>query len=320
MSSLNYSLIFGVTGQDGSLMASSLLKSSKGVIGVSRSTVPNLNNLNSLKISDDIKIVSCDLANLESTINLINRFKPHEIYNLSAQSSVGLSFSKPVETYKSIINGTTNLLEACRILQYEGNIFFAGSSEIFGDTSIPANVNSKIKAHSPYGIAKQISFELVKFYRTIYSLNCKTGILFNHESPLRSDNFITQKIIRSALKARKNKTYKINIGNIDIFRDWGWAEEYISAMQLINNSPKLNDHVICTGVSTSLENFISKVFSKLDLIWQDHIVIDKKLFRPNDIKYSLGDIDPLYKELKWKAKVTLDQIIDNLIVAKSKII
>ncbi len=306
-------LILGCTGQDGSFLCKSLLEKGHKVIGLSRKLKNKIKNHIELGIEKDLEINEGDIKNFKTIEELISKYQPQRIFNLAAQSSVGKSISEPIDTMQSIVDGTLNLLEVSRQLNYTGKIFFAGSSEIFGNTKNKANIDHQQKPKSPYGIGKQASFNLVKFYRKIHNLKCITGILFNHESYLRNENFVTQKIIKGAKKIKNKQINKIKLGNINIYRDWGWAPEYVEAMQLITNSNDLKDHVICSGVAYSLKTFIEKVFILYDLNWEEHIEIDKSLFRPCDIEQSLGDPEPLFKDLGWQAKEDINSIINKLI-------
>lgn len=316
MAPLKKALVIGSSGQDGSLLCFSLLKKNYCVIGTSRNLGKKAENYHSLGIEKDLEIKYCDLSNFKNLREIIVAENPDEIYNLAAQSSVGKSFRQPAETIESIVNGTLNLLEACKQIDYEGKLFFAGSSEIFGNTKVAANINHPQKPNSPYAIAKQTSLNLVKIYREIHNIKCNTGILFNHESPLRENKFVTQKIITGAIRCSKEKNYKLELGNLEISRDWGWAEEYVEAMQLITQSNTTKDHIICTGELTKLIDFISITFKKLNLNYNDHIIINRKNIRNADITQSFGDPEPFYNEFRWKAKLKIDEIIEKLIEDK----
>ena len=306
-------IVLGCSGQDGSLISASLLKKGEKVIGLMRSKKDVIKNHIKLGIDKDIEIREGDI-NSSSTIQyLIEHYQPDSIFNLAAQSSVGKSFSHPTETFESIINGTLNILEIARKTNYKGKIFFAGSSEMFGSTEEAATVEHQQKPMSPYGIAKQTTFNIVKLYREIHKINCVTGILFNHESHLRNDNFVIPKIIKSASYIKKNNSKnKIKFGDISIVRDWGWAPEYVEAIQLITNAKKLNDHVICTGQANSLQIFISKVFATFNMNWEEHVEIDQDLFRTQEIAKSFGNPDCLFNELGWKTKEDINSIIKKL--------
>ena len=273
-------------------------------------------NLKKINIDREIEIIELSLNNQEFLKNIIEVQMPHEIYHLSAQSSVGKSFLKTNETFDSIISSTINILEACRAINLEQRCFFAGSSEIFGNTKKAATINTSKDLKSPYAIGKDFCLNLVKFYRENYNINCVTGILFNHESPLRNENYVTHKIITGAVKSSLDKNHKIQLGNINISRDWGWAEEYIEAIQLIVREKKQNDHIICTGKLTSLIDFINMAYSMMNLNWEDHVLIDDSLKRKNDISISFGNPNELEKSLNWKAKINIEEIIQKLLKTK----
>ena len=306
-------LVLGCHGQDGSLLCQSLLKKGYKVTGLARSIHKGRSNLEKLGIDKKINLVIGNIENIKVVENLVLESNPCEIYNLAAQSSVGKSFLEPISTFKSIVRGTLNILEVARKYKFEGRIFFAGSSEIFGDTITPANLSYPQEPKSPYAIAKQSSLNLVKNYRDYYNINCCTGILFNHESELRSKNFVTQKIIKAAKNISSNKMEKLELGNINIIRDWGWANEYVEAMQIINNTKDIRDQIICTGEGHSLQEYISKVFTYFNMNWQNHTIINKQLYRPADIEISVGDPKELYESLGWKANVKFDLLIEKMI-------
>lgn len=310
-------LVFGSRGQDGSLLTKSLVSKNYKVIGLVRGQKKPSKIHRKLGIEKDIIEFEGDITDFKKIDTLINKYQPQEIYNLAAQSSVGKSFAAPKETIESIVQGTINILEIAKNLNFEGRMFFAGSSEVFGETKIAADINHKQNPRSPYAIAKQTSFNLVKLYREMYDLKCLTGVLFNHESPYRSDQFVTKKIIEGALKSCKDKSHKISLGNIDIGRDWGWAEEYMEAIQLINNSHKVKDQLICTGTLTTLERFIEITFSKLGLNWKNHIKTNKNLFRKSDILMSYGNPIQLKTDLGWEPVIQIEEIIERLIVSNT---
>jgi GDPmannose 4,6-dehydratase len=311
-------LIFGCAGQDGSLLSKSLIKKGYIVFGANRNKNKSLVNHAKLGIEKKVNLVNLDIRSKDDVINTIKDIKPQEIYNLAAQSSVGLSFSKPSETLETNILGTLNILEALRITEYQGRAFFAGSSEVFGESIEAISLESKFNPQSPYAISKLAAQNLVKAYRDAYKLKVMTGILFNHESPLRNENFVTKKIIKGAIRSSKDENYKINLGNINIIRDWGWAEEYVEAMQIITRSKIISDQIICTGKNLSLKDFIDKVYKKFNLNWKECININEQLCRVNEVKISFGDPSGLLQQNNWKAKVDIDQIIIKLIEDQQK--
>lgn len=306
-------IVFGCTGQDGALLSRSLLKQGMRVVGVSRSSNPNLDTHRRLSIDGEIEITTADISDFREILELLGRHQPAEIYNLAAQSSVGLSFLQPVDTFNSIINGTINLLEVARFAAFEGRLYFAGSSEIFGNTDEPANTSSRRNPRSPYAIAKDASFNTVQLYRRAYGLHCVTGILFNHESPYRSPTFVTSKIINGALRCLKDRDHKLALGDLSVARDWGWAEEYVEAMQMILRADDLVDHVICTGRMVTLEYFVDRVFSELGMCWRDRVTLEGSLLRPSEIRYSVGDPEPMALAHGWRAQRDVDHVIQALI-------
>ncbi len=304
-------LIIGVNGQDGAYLAKFLLEKGYEVIGTSRdATVSSFANLTKLGVQARLQIVSMALNDFRSVLEVIKKFTPDEIYNLAGQTSVGLSFEQPVETMESITFGTLNILEAIRFIDSPIHFYNAGSSECFGDTkNLPASESTPFSPRSPYAVAKTAAYGLVNNYRESYGLFACTGILFNHESPLRPKRFVTQKIIQAAWHISKNLDTKLSLGNISIYRDWGWAPEYIEAMWLMLQRERPEDFVIATGKSVSLEYFIEKAFSYHGLSWKNHVLIDSSFLRPSDIEY--GAADPRKAEfiLGWKAKYDVDDVI-----------
>ncbi|WP_187152642.1 GDP-mannose 4,6-dehydratase [Prochlorococcus marinus] len=306
-------LVLGCNGQDGSLISLLLLKKGYRVIGFSRNSDNTRNNILKLGIDKDIDFISGDIRNIELISSIISQNKPNEIYNFAAQSSVGKSFEEPIETTQGIIQGTINILESVKNASLESKIFFAGSSEIFGDTEKGADISTVQNPQNPYGISKQTSFNLVKFYRNVHNLKCMTGVMFNHESRLRPQTFVTQKIIRAAKAIKEKNDLKLKLGNIEIIRDWGCASEYMEAVYLMTNAGQIKDHVICTGKATSLKTFISKVFSAYALNWEEHVEIDENLFRATEIMKNFGNPEQLSRDLGWKAKINIDLLINKMI-------
>ena len=307
-------LICGVGGQDGAYLAQLLLAKGYEVIGTSRdSMVAPFDSLVHLEIRDQIQTVSMAINDFRSVLSTLKRFLPDEVYNLAGQSSVGLSFEQPVETMESISGGTLNLLEAIRFIDYPIRFYNAGSSECFGDTGVlPANELSPFKPRSPYAVAKASSYWIVSNYREAYALFACTGILFNHESPIRPGRFVTQKIVHSASKIAQGHQEKLRLGNIFIERDWGWAPDYVEAMWRMLNATEPDDYVIATGRTVSLEYFTSKVFDHFGLNWRDHVVTDSSLLRPTDIKTGRADPSKANEILNWSYTVDVDGVISRM--------
>lgn len=308
-------LICGVSGQDGAYIAKLLLEKGYDVYGGSRdSLASSFSNLEKLGIKEAVKFVSVNLNDFRSVLHTITNVQPDEIYNLAGQTSVGLSFEQPVETFESIIVGTINLLESIRFCNTNIKLYSAGSSESYGDTNnTVANELTPFRPRSPYGVAKATAVWQVANYREAYNLFACSGILFNHESPLRGNRFVTKKIISTSCRIAAGSKEKLILGNIDIERDWGWAPEYVEAMWLMMQQEVADDFVIATGETRKLEDFISITFSQLGLKWQDHVVIDKSLFRPTDLRSGRADPSKAEKLLRWKAVYRLEDIIEKMI-------
>ena len=309
-------LVIGATGQDGSFLCKSLINQGFQVFGISRKNIQKCSNHKQLGIDNNVIFNQVNLLNINEIKKIIDKIMPVEIYNMAAQSSVGKSFSYPHETFESIVTSTLNLLEACKELNFQGRIIFAGSSEMFGEHHSKIDITSEKKPNNPYGIAKLCSYNLVKMYREIYQLKCVTGILFNHESHLRDKSFVTHKIIESVIKCKKNQEFKIKLGNLNIFRDWGCAEEYMDAMQLINRSVQPKDYIICTGKKMKLEKFVEIAFKEKRLDWKCYVNIDKSIFRPSDTYISYGNPAELKQELNWEATTKGKNLIKKLIRKK----
>ena len=286
-------VVFGCTGQDGSLLSASLLRQGYEVVGVSRSSTPASTTHHALGIAHEIHYVTADLCKFSDVYELLTLHRPDEVYNLAAQSSVGLSFREPSSTFHSIINGTINLLEAVRVSELPLRMFFAGSSEVYGNSQLPITVCACRQPMSPYAIAKDAAFNAVRLYRDTYGIQCVTGVLFNHESPYRSANFVTRKIIDGALRCVVKPGFRLQLGNLQVERDWGWASEFVEAMQLLLRANVLSDQLICTGRMVSLRYFVEQAFARVGLNWQDCVDLQPSLLRPSDIAESVGDPDEM---------------------------
>jgi GDPmannose 4,6-dehydratase len=313
-------LICGISGQDGAYLAQLLLKKGYEVYGSSRDADScKFGNLQKLGIDKDVNFVSIALKDFRSVFQAISNIQPNEVYNLAGQSSVGLSFEQPVETMESISLGTINLLEAIRIVDKNIRFYSAGSSECFGNTQdFPADENSVFRPRSPYAVAKAAAFWSVANYREAHDLFACTGILFNHESPLRSDKFVTKKIVNAAVSIKSGSGLKLKLGNIEIQRDWGWAPEYVNAMWLMLNHSVPDDFVIATGKASRLKDFVDLTFTKLGLDWRQHVEVDEKLFRPTDLQITIGNPSKAKKVLSWESKLGLSQIIGHMITAAER--
>lgn len=304
-------LICGVGGQDGAYLAKLLLEKGYEVIGTSRdATLSRFDALRKLGIFDHVETISMAVNDFRSVLHTVRRHSPDEIYNLAGQSSVGLSFDQPVETMESIAGGTLNLLEALRFVDHQSRFYNAGSSECFGDTgSESATESTPFQPRSPYAVAKSTAHWLVRNYREAYGLYACTGVLFNHESPLRPERFVTQKIVRTAARIASGKSERLKLGNIKVERDWGWAPDYVDAMWRMLNTSCAEDFVIATGRTVSLEYFIRKVFSYFNLDFERHLEVDDMLFRPTDIPTGKANPDKARMKLGWSHTLDVDGVI-----------
>ena len=311
-------LICGISGQDGAYLAELLLGKGYSVIGTSRDAqTASFAGLTRLGIKDQIQLESMATHDFRSVLHVLRNVEPDEIYNLSGQSSVGLSFNQPVETLDSIIAGTLNLLESIRFLGRPTRFYNAGSGECYGDTEQAGAVeNSPFRPRSPYAVAKAATFWLVANYREAYSLHANTGILFNHESPLRPQRFVTRKIVSTACRISRGSDEKLTLGNLQIRRDWGWAPEYVEAMWRMVQRDQPEDFVIATGTSHSLEDFVRETFAVLNLDWRDHTEVSKSLFRPTDISEGKGDASKTGRILGWKATFHMKAVIEMMVRAE----
>jgi len=307
--------IIGITGQDGSYMADLLQKKNYLVYGYTRSLKKeNLDNLKIIKILDKVKLRKYNEAKPHNIISDINKIKPNEIYYFAGQSSVSKSFTMPMITYSSNITLLFLILENLRKYRLlKIRVYNSCSTDCFGGSKkIFKNEKDIFAPHSPYGNAKNFSFWLTKYYREMYQLNSKSGILSNHESPLRKNNFALKKIIHFA-KYRKKNEY-LNLGNISIYRDWGWAPEFVEAIYKINNSKFQKDYVVGTGKIISLKYIVKKIFHSSKINIKFLKINNKNVMRPKDIKKVGCDPKLIFKDLKWQSKLGIDQIIKKMLL------
>ena len=311
-------LITGISGQDGPYLARFLLEKGYEVYGTGRDAqTMRLDNLTRLGIADKVKILSLGLHDFSSIYQNLAEVKPDEVYNLAGQSSVSLSFQQPVATLESIANGSLNFLEAIRLTGRAIKFYNAGSSECFGDTGTEAATEqTALHPRSPYAVAKAAAFWQVANYREAYGLHASTGILFNHESPLRPERFVTRKIISAAVRIGRGSKERLSLGNIDIARDWGWAPDYVEAMWLMLQQSTADDFVIATGVTHQLSQFIDTAFREVGLNWQDHVDIDRQFFRPTDLMIGKADPSKAQRRLGWKATHMMPDVVAKMIAVE----
>lgn len=313
-------LICGISGQDGAYLAQHLLSRGYRVVGTSRDAqISGFSNLDRLGIRDKLEVASMAINDFRSVLQVLARVEPSEIYNLAGQSSVGLSFDQPVETMESISIGTLNLLEAIRFLSRDIRLYNASSGECFGETGdVPADEDTPFRPRSPYAVAKAAAFWEVANYREAYGLFACSGILFNHESPLRPERFVTQKIVRAACRIAGGSGERLELGNLDIHRDWGWAPEYVEAMALMLQQPAPRDFVIATGTTHSLEQFVATAFAAVALDWREHVDSNAALRRPTDLRFGRANPARAGRDLAWRATVEMAEVVRRMLAAEQR--
>jgi len=312
-------LITGINGQDGSYLAELLIDKGYEVFGtVKRNSVAENQTARLDSVYDRIgkNLIYADLTDLSSLLNALRISNPDEVYNLAAQSHVRISFDQPIYTANATGLGTLNLLEAVRSFNPNIKIYQASSSEMFGnsiDSDGFQRESTPLNPVSPYGCAKVFSYNICRNYRNSYGMYISNGILFNHESPRRGTNFVTNKVCKEAVKIKLGLSNKLALGNLDATRDWGHAKDYVEAMWLILQQESPEDYVCSTGVSHSVEDLVEYVFSKLDLDWKNYVVQDEKFLRPEELDDLKGDSRKLRSLTGWSPKYTFETMLDEMI-------
>jgi GDPmannose 4,6-dehydratase len=304
-------LVTGISGQDGAYLAKLLVGKGYRVVGTSRDAeVARFTNLDRLEIREAVQLESVALNDFRSVIQILSKIQPDEIYNLAGQSSVSLSFQQPVETQESVHLATLNLLEAIRFTGKPFKMYNACSSECFGDLgNQAADEETPFRPRSPYATAKAAAFWQVANYREGYGIFACSGILFNHESPLRPERFVTQKIVASAHRIARGQQKELQLGNIKIQRDWGWAPEYVEAMYRMLQQETPEDFVIATGQTRRLEDFVAAAFEHFGLDWKKYTRTDERLLRPTEIMIGRGNASKAEQKLRWKAKYHMEDVV-----------
>jgi len=312
-------IISGVTGQDGAYLAQLLGQQNYKIIGLTRSSHSLTNkNFLYLGITSEITIEECDLLDFSSIIKILLKYKPDEFYNLAAQSSVGISFEQPIGTLNYNTQSVLNIVESVRLLQLDTKIYQASSSEMYGEVkSLPVNERTPLHPLSPYAISKASSYWIGVNYRESYKLFFVNGVLFNHESYLRSPNFFVKKVIRTSLEIKKGIKSELRVGNIDVKRDFGYAPDYVQAMWLSLQQEKSDDYLICSGNSIYLRDIINYTFDYLN-ISSDKLIEDPTLFRPTEIEDMFGDNSKAKQVLGWEYEKSFFDVLDVLIEEEDK--
>ncbi len=310
--------ITGITGQDGSYLAELLLEQGYEVIGmVRRSSTESFDRINHIK--DKIELVQADLLDQLSIVNVIEQYRPNEVYNLGAQSFVPTSWVQPVLTGEFDALGVTKVLEAIRLVDKKIKFYQASSSEMFGKVrEVPQTEATPFYPRSPYGVAKVYGHWITVNYRESYGIHASSGILFNHESPRRGLEFVTRKITDGAVRIKLGLTDKLALGNLDAKRDWGFAGDYVRAMWLMLQQKEAGDFVIATGQTHSVEDFVRLAFGHLDLDYKKYVVTDQRFVRPAEVDLLLGDPSHAKKVLGWEPKVSFEQLVKMMVDADMK--
>jgi GDPmannose 4,6-dehydratase len=308
-------LICGVGGQDGGYLARFLLNKGYEVYGTSRDIHTMLTRgIDALGIASQVKLRSMAINDFRSVLTTLAEVEPDEIYNLAGQSSVGLSFDQPVETMESMTFGALNLLEAIRFFNPGIRFYNACSSECFGDTgALLADESTAFQPRSPYAVAKAAAFWLVANYRDAYKLHASSGILFNHESPMRPERFVTRKIVVVACRIAQGANEVLTLGDISIERDWGWAPDYVEAMWLMTQQSASGDFVVATGRTVPLTYFVERVFAQLGLDWKEHVSVDSRLYRPSEIRTSHANPAHIRKALGWHHRFEIEDVVREMV-------
>jgi GDPmannose 4,6-dehydratase len=310
-------LITGINGQDGSYLAEFLLDKGYQVFGtLKRNSVAENQTARLDNVYDKIKLFYADLTDLSSLISVIQQTQPNEIYNLAAQSHVRISFDQPIYTAQVTGVGTLNMLEAVRLIKPDAKIYQASSSEMFGnsiDSDGFQRESTPMYPVSPYGCAKVYSYNICRNYRNSYNMFISNGILFNHESPRRGTNFVTNKVVKEAVKIKLGLSNKLALGNLDATRDWGHAKDYVQAMWMILQLESPNDYVCSTGVSHTVKELCEYVFNKLDMSYEDYVTMDEKFLRPEELNDLKGDPTKLKQDTGWEPTYTFETMLDEMI-------
>ena len=311
-------LICGITGQDGCYLAAHLLRLGYHVVGTSRTaTTDRLTGLRQLGIDQQVRLEAITLNAVEPVTALIDRVQPQAIFHLAGQSSVALSLEKPAATFTSIATSTLMLLEAMRTVNRSARLFVAGSSEIFGRSQTkPVTCQSRLDPQNPYALAKTTAFRIVQHYRREHGLFACTGVLFNHESPLRSAEFVTRKIVVAACEIAAGRQQELRLGDLSIERDWGWAPEFVVAMEKMVARDTPEDFIIATGFPARLEDFVAKAFAAVGLDWRHYVMRDERFVRPNDGHHPVASTAETTTNLGWTATTRMPEVVERLVAAQ----
>ena len=306
-------LITGITGQDGSYLAELLLEQGYDVVGmVRRSSTVNFERITHLM--DDVEFAAGDLLDQMSMVDVLQKHRPEEVYNLAAQSFVQTSFGQPVLTGETTALGVTRLLDAVRMVDESIRFYQASSSEMFGKVhEVPQSETTPFHPRSPYGVAKVYGHWITVNYRESYDLHASSGILFNHESPRRGLEFVTRKITHGAAQIALGQATELRLGNLDAKRDWGFAGDYVEAMWRMLQQEEPDDFVICTGETHSVREFCEFAFGRAGLDYKDHVVVDERFFRPAEVDLLVGDAAKAEAQFGWRPRTRFNQLVEMMV-------
>lgn len=308
-------LITGITGQDGSYLAELLLAKGYEIHGIVRRS-SSINSARIDHIFDRLHLHFGDLHDTTSLVRILETVRPHEIYNLAAQSHVRVSFEIPEYTEDITACSALRLFESIKILGLSPRIYQASSSEMFGDSPSPQNEHTPLRPRSPYGISKAYAYWTARNYREAYGMHISNGILFNHESPRRGETFVTRKIAKAAARIKLGLQSVLWLGNLDAVRDWGFAGDYVEAMWMMLQREKPDDFVIATGRARSVKDVLDIAFETVSLDWAYHVQIDPKYYRPTEVDVLCGDATKARFELGWEPRVTFEELIRMMVEAE----
>mgnify|MGYP003627101150 FL=1 len=310
--------ITGINGQDGSYLAEMLLSKGYEVHGIlKRNSVAENQTARLDNIFSDLHLQYGDMTDMSSLARVLQKAQPDEIYNLAAQSHVRISFDQPIYTVNTVGMGVLNLLEAMKLVCPKSRLYQASSSEMFGNSIDPVDgyqrETTPMIPTSPYGCAKTFAYHLIRNYRASYDMFLSNGILFNHESPRRGTNFVTNKVVKEAVKIKRGLSTELAMGNLDATRDWGHAKDYVKAMWMILQYPVPDDFVCATGVSHTVRELVDYVFSSLGMDWTEYVTQDERYFRPEELTDLKGDSTKLREKIRWEPEYSFEDLIDEMI-------
>ena len=317
MSKQKVALITGINGQDGSYLSELLLEKGYKVVGIlKRNSVAETQTTRIEHIRDQLTLEYADMTDIHSLVRVLQRYQPGEVYNLAAQSHVGISFDQPVYTANATGISVLNLLEAVRLVSPKSKVYQASSSEMFGNNSNEEGfqtMDTPLEPVSPYGCAKVYGYNICNNYKNSYKMFICNGILFNHESPRRGTNFVTNKVAKEAVRIKKGLTDKLELGNLNASRDWGHAKDYVKVMWLMLQQDEPDNYICATGVSHSIKDLCQTVFSYLDMDWKDYVVTNERYLRPEELEHLKGDPSKSIEKLGWELEYDFDMMMKEMV-------